>query len=98
MYTQRCVHKDMSLEYRTFTTHLVTELIAIVQFPSWPIAAIMMERMVSDNDGIDSDDDDDDDNDGDSDDDDDGSDDDDEVDSNDVNEEDGCCCITIVAS
>ena len=46
----------MSAEYRTFATHLVTELIAIVQFPSWPIAAIMMERMVCGGDDDDDDD------------------------------------------
>lgn len=43
---QRCLHKEVSGDYRNLAGCLIAELLCVLQLPAWPIAAILLEQMM----------------------------------------------------
>lgn len=43
---QRCTHKEVSGDYRNLASCLVSEILALIQLPAWPVAAILLEQLL----------------------------------------------------
>lgn len=46
LLSQRCTNKDVSAEYRTLCSALVSETLSVLQQPTFPAAAILLEQTV----------------------------------------------------
>lgn len=46
MIAQRSWHKEVSGDYRSLAGGLISELLCVIQLPTWPVAAVLLEQMM----------------------------------------------------